>query len=128
MIFRTRAFSGLTNANTVASLSDIYSRKTKTEQLESQHDKKDAVIQAVRIYGYCRWRILKQYTDMIYKACDNFPQKMLGQENKGCSVFECSVRVEKLSISDLFWHLLLWLLINPSQLLTPVLLLILKNN
>lgn len=65
---------------------------------------------------------------MIYKACDNFPQKTQGWENRGCSVFECSVQIAKLRISDLFWHLLLWLLINPSQLLTPILLLILKNN
>lgn len=36
--FGSKAASGPINNNTVASLSDIYSRKTKTEQLESQHD------------------------------------------------------------------------------------------
>lgn len=38
VIFGSKAISSPINNNTVASLSDIYSRKTKTEQLESQHD------------------------------------------------------------------------------------------
>lgn len=38
VIFGSKAISSPVNNNAVASLSDIYSRKTKTEQLESQHD------------------------------------------------------------------------------------------
>lgn len=38
VIFGSKAISSPVNNNTVASLSDIDSRKTKTEQLESQHD------------------------------------------------------------------------------------------
>lgn len=38
VIFGSKAISSPINNNTLASLSDIYSRKTKTEQLESQHD------------------------------------------------------------------------------------------
>lgn len=38
VISGSRVFSSLIDNNPVASLSDIYSRETKTEQLESQHD------------------------------------------------------------------------------------------
>lgn len=59
LIFESRAFSILLNDNAVASLSAIYIRKPKTEQLQSQHAWKDAVVQAVKIYSYGQWKVLK---------------------------------------------------------------------
>lgn len=59
VIFGCRAFSSLLNNNAVASLSAVYIRKPRTEQLESQHDWKDAVVQAAKIYSFGQWKALK---------------------------------------------------------------------